>query len=181
MNWKIDQAHTNVTFSVKHMMISTVHGRFDKFSGKVVFDTKNPETSSADILLEASSINTREPKRDAHLRSADFLDAEKYPHLHFKSKRVEVIDDSHGHLIGDLTIRDITNEVVLEVEYAGTVKSPMGYTAAGFTAAASINRKDWGLNWNLALEAGGWLVGDKIDIDIEIELIKEEVEEEALA
>src|SRR5439155_16809082 len=112
-------------------------------------------------------------KRDAHLRSPDFLDVEQFPYITFKSTRVEHIDDSHGKLIGDLTIRDVTHEVVLDVEYAGQAKTPWGTTSAGFSATTKINRKDWGLNWNVALEAGGWLVSDEIKINIELELVQQ--------
>jgi polyisoprenoid-binding protein YceI len=174
MSWKIDPAHSEINFTVRHMMISNVRGRFECFEGTVDFDEKNPTNSSVEVKIEAASINTREPQRDAHLRSPDFLDAEKYPYLIFKSKKIEVLDSNHGRIIGDLTIRDVTNEVALEVEYNGTVKSPFGSTSAGFSASTSINRKDWGLQWNVPLEAGGWLVGETVQINIDLEIIKEE-------
>jgi len=177
MNWKIDPAHTEINFTVRHMMISNARGRFEKFAGAVEFDEQTPAASSVDVQIEAASITTKEAQRDGHLRSPDFLDAEKYPYLTFKSKRVEVIDANHGRIIGDLTIRDITREVVLDTEYSGTAKSPFGHTSAGFTASTTINRKDWGLTWNMALETGGWLVSDEIKISIEIEIIKVEVPE----
>jgi len=174
MSWKIDPAHSEINFTVRHMMISNVRGRFERFEGTVDFDEQNPTNSSVEVKIEAASINTREPQRDAHLRSPDFLDAEKYPYLIFKSKKIEVLDANHGRIVGDLTIRDVTNEVILEVEYNGTVKSPFGNTSAGFSASTSINRKDWGLQWNVPLEAGGWLVGETVQINIELEIIKEE-------
>jgi len=174
MSWKIDPAHSEINFTVRHMMISNVRGRFERFEGTVDFDEQNPTNSSVEVKIEAASINTREPQRDAHLRSPDFLDAEKYPYLIFKSKKIEVLDANHGRIAGDLTIRDVTNEVILEVEYNGTVKSPFGNTSAGFSASTSINRKDWGLQWNVPLEAGGWLVGETVQINIELEIIKEE-------
>ncbi len=173
MAWQIDKAHSQIEFSVKHMMITTVHGRFEDFSGTVNFDEQNPAQSSVDVQIEAASINTREPKRDGHLRSADFFDAEKYPYITFKSKRVEVKDANHGIIVGDMTIRDVTREVKLDVEYAGQGKNPFGMIAAGFSGTTRINRKDWGLNWNVALETGGWLVGDEINVNLELEIVKQ--------
>lgn len=174
MPWFTDPAHTQITFSARHMMIAAVRGRFDDFSVSIDFDEQNPAKTRVEIQIEAASINTKEPKRDAHLKSADFLHAEKYPYLTFKSKRAELLEARHARLVGDLTIRDITREVVLDVEYAGQAKSPWGATSAGFSARTKINRKDWNLTWNVALETGGWLVGDEITIDIEAEFIKQE-------
>ena len=179
MSWKMDPSHSQITFTVRHMMISNVHGRFERFSANVNADEKNPIASSVEVQMEAASINTRDEMRDGHLRSPDFLNAEKYPNLTFKSKRIEMLDDSHGRLIGDLTIRDITRQAVLDVEYSGQMKNPYGKIVAGFTATAKINRKDWNLNWNMALETGGWLVGDTINVDIEFELVKEPEAEKA--
>lgn len=173
MSWTIDSAHSEVNFTVRHMMISNVRGRFEKFTGTVDFDEANPANTKVDVQIEAASLSTREPQRDGHLRSPDFLDAEKYPYLTFKSKRVNVIDTQHAELVGDLTIRDITREVILDVEYSGMSKSPWGTTNAGFTASTRISRKNWNLNWNVALETGGWLVGDEIKIDLELEIIQQ--------
>ena len=173
MSWTIDSAHSEVDFTVRHMMISNVHGRFEKFTGSVDFDENYPEFTNVEVKIEAASISTRDPKRDAHLRSPDFLDAEKYPYLTFKSKRVEAIDPQHARLVGDLTIRDVTREVTLEVEFSGTSMSPWGSTSAGFSASTRISRKDWDLNWNVALETGGWLVSDEIKIDLELEIIQQ--------
>jgi len=173
MAWQLDPAHSEIQFSAKHLMISTVRGRFHKFTATVDGDEQNPTAAQVDVQIEAASIDTRDEKRDAHLRSPDFLDVENYPYITFKSKRVEKIDDSNGKLIGDLTIRDVTREVVLDVEYAGQAKTPWGTTSAGFSASTKINRKDWNLNWNVALETGGWLVGDQITINIELELVKQ--------
>src|SRR3990172_6019292 len=182
MSWQIDPAHAQVTFTVRHMMISNVRGRFENFSGAVEFDEKNPAKSTVDVQIEAASINTREAQRDGHLKSPDFLNAEQYPSLTFKSKRVEKTDSEHGRIVGDLTIRDVTREVVLDTEYNGQAKSPSGTVSAGFTAAAKLSRKDWGLNWNMALETGGWLVGDEVSINIELEIVKQpEVALEAAA
>ena len=177
MSWIIDSHHTEVNFSARHLMISNVRGRFENFSGTVEFDEQKPSASSVDVQIEAVSINTKDPDRDNHLRSQDFLYVEKYPYLTFKSKRVEVIDANHGRIIGDLTIRDITHEVILDTEYSGTAKNPWGKTSAGFAATTTINRKDWNLTWNVALETGGWLVSDEIKINIDMEITKVEAPE----
>lgn len=183
MCWKIDNAHSLVEFSVRHMMISTVRGRFERFSGTVEFNENDLAASSVDVQIEAASINTNEPQRDNHLRSADFFEAEKYPFLSFKSTRVEKVNENSGRIYGELTIRNITRPVVLETEYNGQAKSPWGTTSAGFTANTKINRKDWNLVWNQALETGGVLVGDEIKIHIELEIVKvaEEVAETSSA
>ena len=173
MAWKIDPVHSEVNFTVRHMMISNVRGRFEKFTGTVDFNEENPAASSVDVKIETASINTRDAMRDGHLRSPDFFDAEQYPDMSFKSTKVEAADQSHGRITGDLTIRDVTRPVVLEVEYSGQAVSPWGTTSAGFTASTRINRKDWNLNWNKALETGGVLVGDEIKIDIELEVVKQ--------
>jgi len=172
MSYQIDNAHSQIQFTVRHMMISRVRGWFEKFSGEFEIDENNPADSKIDVRIEAASINTREPQRDAHLRSPDFLDAEKYPYLTFTSKRVEVLDSTHAKLYGDLTIRDVTHEVTIDVEYNGQAKSPWGTTSLGFNGHTVINRKDWDLTWNKALETGGVLVGEEITIDIELELVQ---------
>ena len=181
MAWHIDPAHSSVDFSVRHMMLSTVRGSFAKFSGTVDLDAADPTRSSVEVQIEAASIDTREPQRDAHLRSADFFDVEKFPYLTFKSTRVEVLDDDQARVVGDLTIRDVTREVVLQVEYTGQAKSPWGTTSAGFSAHTKFSRKEWGLTWNAALETGGWLVGDEIKINIELEVVQQAEQAEELA
>ncbi len=173
MAWQIDPAHSEITFAVRHMMISTVRGRFEKFSGRVNFDEKNPAATTVDVQIEAASINTKEDRRDGHLRSPDFFEADKYPYLTFKGRRVEVLDDQHAKLHGDLTIRNITKPVVLNVEYSGMAKSPWGMYSAGFSAQTKINRKDWDLTWNQTLETGGVLVGDELTILVELEIVKQ--------
>jgi polyisoprenoid-binding protein YceI len=173
MSWMIDSAHTEANFAVRHMMISNVRGQFQKVAGTVEFDEANPANTLVDVQIEVASINTREEKRDAHLKSPDFFDAEKYPYLTFKSKRVEVKDATHARLIGALTIRDVTKEVALDVEYNGSARSPWGTTSAGFSAKIAIKRKEWNLNWNVALETGGWLVGDDVNINIELEIVQQ--------
>ena len=181
MAWQIDAAHSEIQFSVRHMMISTVRGRFNQFTGTVEADEQNPTLATVDVQIDTSSIVTGDVKRDGHLRSPDFFDAEQYPYLTFKSTRVEQLDDTHGKLYGELTIRDVSKPVVLDFEYAGQAKSPWGTISAGFNAQTKISRKDWGLNWNVALETGGWLVSDEIKIAIELELVQqpEQVEQPA--
>lgn len=173
MSWQLDPVHSRVSFIARHMMISKVRGNFEKFSGTVEFDESNPVNSNVDVEVDVTSISTGEEQRDGHLLSPDFFDVENYPVMQFKSKRVEQIGENSGRLIGDLTIRDVTKEVALDVEYGGQARSPWGTVSAGFEASASINRKDWGLAWNQVLETGGVLVGDKIDITIEAELVKQ--------
>jgi polyisoprenoid-binding protein YceI len=173
MNWQIDNAHSEINFSVRHMMISNVRGRFESFSGEVNFDEQNPEKTKVEVKIDANSINTREPKRDNHLRSQDFLYAEKYTYLTFRSKRVELTGKNRARLVGDLTVRGTTREITLNVEYSGQAKSPWGTTSAGFSATGTINRSDWNLTWNQALETGGVLVGDEIKFNVEVEIVKQ--------
>lgn len=181
MAYQIDSAHSQIQFTVRHMMISKVRGHFQKFDGSVNLDEQNPARTTVDVRIDAASIDTRDEQRDTHLRSPDFLNAEQYPYITFKSTQVDVIDDHHARLTGDLTIRDITHPVIMQVEYNGSAKSPWGTTSYGFNGHTTINRKDWNLTWNVALETGGVLVGDDINIDIELELVKQEAEAEKLA
>ncbi|MBI2872511.1 MAG: polyisoprenoid-binding protein [Chloroflexi bacterium] len=171
MSWDIDRSHTSIEFSARHMMVTRVKGRFDRWSGTVNFDEKDPTRSSVEVEVDVASINTSEPQRDAHLRSPDFFDAEKSPVMTYKSRRVERHGDRY-RVIGDLTIRDITREVPLDVEFAGLATDPYGNARAGFSATASLSRKDFGLRWNMPLEAGGWVVGDTVNISIDAELVK---------
>ena len=186
MAWHIDPAHSEIQFSAKHMMIATVRGKFARFAGTIDADAQDPTAAQVQVHIEAASIDTVNEQRDTHLRSPDFLNVEQYPLITFKSTKVERLNEEQGRLYGELTIRDVTRPVVLEVEYAGMAKSPWGTTSAGFSARTTINRKDWGLNWNVALETGGWLVSDEIKIAIEVELVRQpeqakaEAEAEAL-
>lgn len=173
MSWQIDSSHSHINFTARHMMISKVRGSFENFNGTINFDEENPTNTTVNVEVDLSNINTRDEQRDGHLKSPDFFDVENYPTMKFVSTRVERIDENNGRLYGQLTIKDITKEVVLDVEYAGIAKSPWGSESAGFSAAGSLNRKEWGLNWNQALETGGVLVGDKINIEIELELVKQ--------
>ena len=170
MSWNIDQAHTAIQFAVKHMMLAKVRGQFEKFDGTVSLDEANPAATKIDIQIETASVNTRDGQRDGHLRSADFFNSEKFPYMTFVSKKVDFNGGTTAKLVGDLTIRDITREVVLDVDYVGKSKSPWGSESLGFTASTSIPRKEWDLTWNKALETGGVLVGEDIDINIELEL-----------
>lgn len=171
--WTIDASHSEVGFSVKHLMISTVRGRFAGVAGTVTYTPGDFASASADITIDAATIDTREEKRDAHLRSADFFDVEKFPTLTFKSRRVQGASAEAFQLVGDLTIRDVTREVVLDVAFEGTQKDPWGNTKAGFTATTRISRTDFGLTWNAALETGGVLVGDDIKIGLDVQLLQQ--------
>ncbi len=172
-NWQIDASHSAAEFAVKHLMISTVKGHFADVTGTVAVDDANPQHPSVDVSIGVASIDTREEKRDAHLRSPDFFDVERFPKITFKSKRAEGPLNGEFKLVGDLTIRDVTREVTLNVESSGTVVDPWGGQRAGFAATTKINRKDFGLTWNVALEAGGVVVGDEVKISIEVELVKQ--------
>lgn len=173
MAFQIDTGHSHIQFSARHMMISKVRGEFRQFDGTVNLDESNPANTTVDITVDATSINTREDDRDTHLKSTDFLNVETYPSLTFKSTSVEVTGEDSAKLHGDLTIRDVTRPVTFDVEYSGKSKSPWGTENYGFEAHTKINRKEWGLVWNVALETGGVLVGEEITIDIELELVKQ--------
>ncbi len=171
VKWDLDLSHSSINFWVRHLMVSKVHGRFSAWSGTLKFDPANPSSGEVDIQIDAASIDTREAQRDAHLKSADFLGVETHPHITFKSKSVEKSGDEYK-VAGDLTIAGTSKPVTLDVEYSGFAKDPWGGERIGFSAKTSINRKDFGLTWNQALETGGLLVGEKIDIQIELEAIK---------
>jgi len=168
-DWKIDGSHTNVGFSVSHIFTS-VQGRFDRFDGTVVFDPKEPESAVVRATVDAASINTNNAKRDKHLRSDDFFDVEKFPTLSFESTSgVTEMKDNRGKLAGNLTIHGVTKPVVFDVTFRGQGKDPWGNVRAGFAARLNINRKDYGLNWNEVLETGGLLVGEEVEIQIDVE------------
>ena len=171
--WALDPAHSAVQFSAKHMMITTVRGRFNKFDVKLNLDENNPTNSSVEVTIEATTLDTGELKRDNHLRSGDFLEVEKYPTITFKSKRVERVADDHYRVIGDLTIRGTTREVALDTSFEGRGVNPWGKEIYAFEAKTAINRKDWGLNWNVALEAGGVLVSEAVKIEIQLQAAKQ--------
>jgi polyisoprenoid-binding protein YceI len=171
--WVVDPVHSSVEFATKHMMVTTVRGRFEKFDAVVDFDEANPASSSVEARIEAASIDTRAADRDGHLRSSDFLDAENYPYITFKSTRIEPDGDDRYLISGDLTIRGVTKHVVLDTEFAGIGKSPWGNRVAALSAETKINRKDFGLVWNVGLGTGGWLVGDEVRIHIDLELVEQ--------
>ena len=172
-SWQVDGAHSAVSLTVRHMVISKVRGRFTRWSAKLALDTADLARSAVEVEIDAASIDTGVADRDAHLRSPDFLDAQKYPSLRYRSRRVEALSKDRLRVVGDLTIRDVTREVVLEVEYGGQGKDPWGNQRVGFTATASLNRKDFGLTWNQALETGGVLVADRVDVEIELQAIRQ--------
>ncbi len=172
-NWDLDPAHSQIEFAVKHMMVSTVRGQFRKFAVAVDFDEANPERSTVEAHIDASSIDTGMEARDAHLRSADFFDAAAYPELVFRSTHIE--RDGDGYRIdGDLTIRGETRPVTLQAEIGGVVPNMQGGRRAGFSASTKISRKDWGLTWNGVLESGGVLVSDDVKISIEVAAVQAE-------
>jgi polyisoprenoid-binding protein YceI len=169
--WNIDSAHTGINFSVRHMVVSKVRGRFGKYSGLITLDDADITRSSVEVKIEASSIDTGVADRDTHLRSPDFFDVEKYPELHFRSTRTEQTG-THLRIFGDLTIHGVKREVVLDAEYAGRGKDPWGNERVGFAAKTSIDRKEFGLTWNQALETGGILVGDRIEIELDVQGVR---------
>jgi polyisoprenoid-binding protein YceI len=179
--WQIDPAHTQAGFSVKHLMISKVRGRFGSLSGEIRLDEANLAGSSVTVEIDATSIDTRHEERDAHLRSADFFDVERFPALSFRSRRVERERDGRFRVLGDLTIRDVTRQVTLQVEDEGRGRDPWGGERAAFSATGRIDRRDFGLTWNQALEAGGVLVGHDIDLALEVEAVKQAEQKEDAA
>lgn len=167
--WAIDPAHSVVELAVKHMMFSTVKGRFANVAGTIVLDEANLSASSVSAEIDAASIDTGEAQRDGHLRSADFLDVERFSTITFRSSGVIPRGNGRFVLVGDLTIRGVTQEVSLEAELAGKGADPWGGQRAGFTATTALNRKEFGLTWNQALEAGGVLVSDQVKVSLEIQ------------
>jgi len=172
MAWEFDKAHTSIGFSAKHMMVSTVRGRFESFDGVVDLNEPSPADSHVDVTIDAASVSTNDPRRDGHLKSADFFDAEKYPSITYKSTKVEKLSDEKYRVTGDLTVKNVTREVPLDVTFEGESRDMQGQRRAGFTITTTINRKEFELNWNVALEAGGWLVGDTIKIEIDTEVFE---------
>jgi len=170
-NWTLDLAHSETTFTVRHLL-SKVSGRFDKFDGRIVTDAAKPETSSVEFTIETASIDTNNEKRDAHLRSADFFDAEKHPTITFKSTRVEALGQNRFNVTGDLTMRGVTKPITLPVEFLGTQKDPWGNEKAGFALQTTLNRKDYGIVWNQTLDTGGYLLGDDVQVTINIEAVR---------
>ena len=173
-NWQIDPAHSHVEFAVRHLMISTVKGAFGDVQGTVWLDQADFRAAHVDVTIQVASIDTRQEQRDAHLRSADFFDAARFPTITFRSRQVKGNHlESEFRLVGDLTIRGVTREVILDVSAAGRMTDPWGAERAGFSAHGKIDRTEFGLTWNQALETGGVLVGNDVRISVEVELIRQ--------
>jgi polyisoprenoid-binding protein YceI len=169
--WKLDPSHSTVEFSAKHLMITTVKGRIPDIEGIIHMDENNLSNSAVEVTLKARSLDTRTDQRDQHLRSADFLDVEKYPEIKFRSTRIQG-DKPSFKLTGDLTIRDVTRPITLDVDFEGATKDPWGGERVGFSANGKIDRRDFGLTWNQALETGGVVVGNDIKISLEVQAVK---------
>ncbi|MDQ1375588.1 MAG: hypothetical protein QOJ09_2926 [Actinomycetota bacterium] len=167
--YAIDKSHTTVEFVARHLMISKVRGRFTDYDGTVVIG-EGPEDTSLEVSIDLSSVDTNDPKRDEHLRSADFFEIEKHPRMTFKSTKISQ-DGDGWKLTGDLTVRDVTQPLTLDVEFEGAQTTPWNTSAFGFSASGEIDREDWGISWNAALETGGMLVGKKVKIELNVELV----------
>ena len=172
--WTIDPAHSAGEFAVKHLMVATVRGHFKITEGDIIINEANHTASSVTATLDPTTINTREEKRDAHLQSADFFETEKYPTITFQSTRVEKVNDEKWKVFGNLSFHGVTKEVELDVEEGGEIKDPYGKQRRGFTAETTIDRKDFGLNWNAALEAGGFMVSDRVKITLDIAAVRQD-------
>ncbi len=170
--WKIDKSHSNINFTVAHLVVSEVTGKFKDFSGSVESISDDFSDMKLDIVIKASSVDTDEPKRDAHLKSADFFDAEKFNDITFKSTKVEKVGDGKYTITGDLTMHGVTKQVVLDAALKGKTKNPWGQVVAIFKSTTTIDRTAWGLKWNKALEAGGLLVGENVNLTFNIELVQ---------
>ncbi len=172
MAWTLDKAHSQFGFAVRHMMISTVRGQFREFDANLQIDDKDLTHSYLVGTVKTASVDTQDPNRDAHLRSPDFFDVEKYPVMTYKSTRIEKVGEDHYRVTGDLTIKDTTRPVTFDVHEEGRGKDPWGKQHIGFSGQATINRREFGLNWNVALEAGGWLVHEQVRIEINLEVVE---------
>jgi polyisoprenoid-binding protein YceI len=171
--WVIDPTHSEIGFKVKHLMFSNVSGKFDKFEATVESDGDEFSNSKIELSIDAASINTNDASRDGHVRSAEFFDAETFPKLKFTATKFQKAADGNYELIGDLTIKDVTKAVHLAAEFGGIAKDPWGNIKSAFTVTGKINRKDWGLNWNAALETGGVLLSEEVRINCEVQLLKQ--------
>ena len=171
--WTIDPMHSQLEFKIKHMMITTVKGQFPGMQGRLVGDLKDPLQCEVTLEVDTASVDTCNEQRDAHLRTSDFLDVERYPTITFKSSAIVQESQDRFKMIGDLTFHGVTREVVLDTRVNGVVKSPFGTEVMGITAETTINRQDFGMTFNLPLETGGWALGDSVKIEAEIEAVKE--------
>jgi polyisoprenoid-binding protein YceI len=169
-----DGAHSRIGFVARHAMVTKVRGAFNEVDGTGFFDAANPSNSKVEVTIEAASIDTRNADRDAHLKGNDFFDMEKYPKIHFVSTSVEQVDSNTFRVTGDLTIKGVTKPITFDLEYTGSAKDPFGNNRIGFEGRVTVNRKDWGVNFNVALEAGGVLVSEKVDLEFELSAIKKE-------
>lgn len=167
--WTIDPAHTSLDFSTKHMMVTTVRGQFTQFDGEINADPENLTDADITFSIDTASVDTRNADRDGHLKSGDFFDVENYPKMTFKATKIESKGGSEYAMTGDLTIRDVTHPVTFDVNFEGVYKDPWGNQRAGFTGETKINRKDWNLTWNVALEAGGVLVSEQVKISFDLQ------------
>jgi len=171
MTWQLDNVHSHVGFSVKHMMVTTVRGQFRSYRGKVNLDPKNFARSSFEGEIDVASVDTGNPDRDNHLRTGDFFDAQNHPTITFKSTRIEPKDDGQYAVSGTITIRGVSKPIVLDVEFLGTSRNPYGKTVAGLSVRGTLNRKDFGVNFNAVLETGGVAVGEKVKLEIDVEAV----------
>lgn len=181
MSWQLDKSHSHIQFTVRHLMISKVRGFFDEFEIEVEYDEETPVNSTVVVTIDTSSANTNDDQRDGHLQSPDFFSVEKFPTATFKSTRIEQTGENKGKIYGDLTIRDTTKEVVIDASYLGAATDPWGMNHAHFTGTTTIDRRDWGLEWNAGLDTGGVLAGWKVQLDFEIELVDKPEEQPAAA
>jgi polyisoprenoid-binding protein YceI len=171
--YSIDPAHSRIGFVARHAMVTKVRGSFNEFDGTGYFDAENPAASRLQLTIQAASIDTRNADRDGHLRSNDFFDMDTYPTITFASTAVEAVDADTYRVTGDLTIKGVTKPVTIDFEYAGTAVDPFGNTRLGLDGSVVVNRKDWGVNWNAALEAGGVLVSEKVTLEFEVSAIQQ--------
>lgn len=170
--YQIDPAHSRLGFVARHAMVTKVRGHFADFSGSLYLDEDDPSRSTAEVTVQMRSVETGQPQRDDHLRTSDFFDVEQHPTMSFKSTRAERSGEDNYRLTGDLTLKGVTRPVTLDIEYTGLVRDPFGNDRAGFEGRATINRKDWGLTWNVAMEAGGFMVSDKITLELDIAAVR---------
>lgn len=171
--WKLDPVHSSVEFRIRHMMVSSAKGRFTGVEGAIEADETNPENSTIAVTIDTSTVDTRDERRDGHLKSPDFLDVANFPTITFRSTSVEAVSSEQLRVVGDLTVHGVTREIVLDTEFGGIGKSPYGMMVAGFSAETEISRKDFGMTFNVALETGGVMLADTVKIAIEAEFVKQ--------
>ena len=177
--WKIDPSHSAIHFSVRHMVVSKTRGRFTRFGGQIVFDPAHPAASSVEVTIEPASVDTADAQRDAHLKSPDFFDVEKFPQASFRSTSVEDLGGDKLRISGELTVHGVTRPLSFDAVFEGSAKDPWGGERAGFSGSLSLDRREFGLQWNKALETGGVLVGDKVELSLEVEAVKQVAQQAA--